>query len=290
MSQSKEEYLKAFWPCLPEENVGAIFNRMNDKATSKTQAHYYSLHESGPLELSDIIHRGIKQQQNLVRPYVIVVENVHIDWIATFGESWDIEPRFFVEHASNPVGLSPWEAVFPSSTLHERLVYEGVPLAYVNRKTWHIDGVFEYCRHLAESSPRSEIRDPNFFLRSVRYDLVYGWQVNTKMSCCRVDNGMCEYDYCCHQKSTRLRSKALSTDLFLVDASMIKNPRCFHYTFASKDKAVFARLHQSRRVGFTATEVSSRAFTIRMLSVVFLPHKAHRCTLRTHAVYPCSSG
>jgi hypothetical protein len=148
---------------------------------------------------------------NVLNSAVLVVENLDFEWAVALGHSLEINPTFFVQHASNATGSTPWASVFGKwSANHKKptRTYEvtgismhGLPQAHPITKGWHIDGVIHYGLFQQASRPQPAIHDPNFMKRRFGYDEDYGWQSTTRVSYCLAKSWLCTIF---HDRSTKV--------------------------------------------------------------------------------------
>ena len=201
--RSNDEYMADFWACLPKESAAALFDRARALPVVKTRAFYRSRQEHRVLRLEDIFSLGGAQKNGLLalEGAAVVVENIDPHWIAVLGTSWDISPSFFAQHASNPSGPSPWQAVIGLSASQRRKPQTEeatlVDLRYSlwdNAHFWHVDGVFA-CGQRAFKTPVG-IKEQNFMPRLLLHSKEYGTQTSTRISflkCINKSWSMCQY-------------------------------------------------------------------------------------------------
>jgi hypothetical protein len=72
-------------------------------------------------------------------PMICVIERIDPLWIQTFGDAWNLDPDFFLDHAMPPVG-NPQNPDDVWSSIMSVLV----PGTVAHNKSEHIMGVFEY--------------------------------------------------------------------------------------------------------------------------------------------------
>jgi len=123
---------------------------------------------------------------------ILVIENVDLNWCVALGVAFGIDHTFSADHASNPPGDKPWEAVIgdwsrdrrkPSqngrmsiSSTNQDDVAEGV------RGCWHVDGVLMYEPVGNRQHTHPELRSTDFVHRPTSYSRDRGWSAGTRIS------------------------------------------------------------------------------------------------------------
>lgn len=152
-------------------------------------------------EVASLVNRN--SQEDTI---VVVIENINLDWIAALRAAFGIDDAFFREHALNPEGFSPWQAVFgqTKSVTDQRRPIQRMervsksseqPRRFMMTTSWHVDGVFswEFSETCHQSPTPLRLDDTNFLKRHLKYDLQYGWQTNTRISHCQLNSNICQY-------------------------------------------------------------------------------------------------
>jgi hypothetical protein len=163
-----------------------------------TKASYHNVHVQQHLDLAQIpSFAGSGNSENCV----LVVENVDLKWCVTLGLAFGIDHTFFVEHASNPPGNTPWEAVIGDWSGDRRKPSENgrVPTSSANqadvaeapRDRWHVDGVLEYKPVNNGQDINSELASTNFVHRMTSYSKDFGWSAGTRVSFILVKRHLC---------------------------------------------------------------------------------------------------
>ncbi|KAJ0114892.1 hypothetical protein J7T55_004634 [Diaporthe amygdali] len=166
-------------------NPPLIYNSVERDRRDQTRAFYYDSGQQNPLALSDIA--SVVKRNGQENATVIVIENIDSNWRVELSRIFDIDATFFDEHALNPEGPSPWQAVFGPKQIKptQRISHTSrQSTKFTTTISWHVDGVFSW-----ESSENSQVNpktsrmeDPNFNQRRLEYDHQYGWQSNTRLS------------------------------------------------------------------------------------------------------------
>jgi hypothetical protein len=119
---------------------------------------------------------------------ICVIENISSEYVEALGSAWDIDPAFFVAHATNPNKEELWNT--------QRYVWEwsppSDPEADCSTHYGHLDGIYEY--HDLELAPGEAMNSsPNFIRRHCFKDSLYPIQSNTRISYYRVNHSLCQY-------------------------------------------------------------------------------------------------
>lgn len=153
-----------------------------------TKASYYNVHGQRQLSLLEAVSLA---QSNSLEKGVLVAENVNLDWCVVLGVALGIDSAFFVEHASNPQGGTPWEAVIGDWSEDRRKPSQNGQKSYKSERTtmvgdlrdgWHVDGVLRYEHSAERQHIRSEPVCMGFMHRPIAYDKSYGWTAGTRIS------------------------------------------------------------------------------------------------------------
>ena len=115
---------------------------------------------------------------------VCIIENIAPKHIGALGSAWDLDPAFFVHHASNPRRERLW---MPH-------IFKGPPDP-TDDPYDHIDGNFEYFGLCVQSDAELN-SSPNYFPRRCfrkTWDEVETVNSNTRISYYRVHTGLCEF-------------------------------------------------------------------------------------------------
>ena len=235
---SKEDYLKTFGGHAAHLGIKNVSRSVVHESGHRTRALFCDFNQQKPLQLSNIAFLADPKTQEDVA--VIIVENIDLDWISTLGTTLEIDVAFFCKHADGLKGSSPWKAIFSSSPAgHKRPtqstqnvsdtqnhVNDGVESTKPLDFYWHVDGVFD----LGQSGQNhSYLRNPNFILRTLKYEVQYGWQAATRISYCQVKQNLRQYKDACKRKTSRH---------ILISASRSLSGRCTHYGFPLQPIAV----------------------------------------------------
>ena len=199
-----QAYSAAIHAQLRSDSSHTSFFRPQHGAARVTRACYYNIHAQKPLSLPEI---ATFAENNDLENGVLVVENVSLEWCTTIGVALGIDHTFFAEHASNPPGDTPWEAVIgdwsedrrkPSqngqhstSSNRQRNAIEDL------RDRWHVDGVMEYELLGKEQYAQSGLANTNLLPRSTSYSKGYGWSVGTRVSYILANPSLCMLRLCC---------------------------------------------------------------------------------------------
>jgi hypothetical protein len=162
------------------------------------KAFHRTVHSKRTLSPLDI--RDLNRNSNLGNG-VLVVENVNQEWYTALVNVLGIDRSFFAEHASNPIGSTPWRAVFGDwSADHWKPFKNGRGLttsiqdcdsSKVLRGSWHVDGVLEYGNSTQGRHARLEVLNTNFVHRPIAFDEEYGWSSGTRISYILVRPDLC---------------------------------------------------------------------------------------------------
>jgi hypothetical protein len=97
--QSPEaEYIDEFYRWVGEERAEPIRNRCRSQFTTSTRAVRHTVQEQHPVSLTQVARLArVHPQENTI----LVVENADLNWIATLGLTFHLDPFFFAQHASN---------------------------------------------------------------------------------------------------------------------------------------------------------------------------------------------
>ncbi|KAK7976662.1 hypothetical protein PG989_015125 [Apiospora arundinis] len=131
---------------------------------------------------------------------IVIIENINLEWIEALKEMCNIDPGFFSEHAADPPGPSPWNAVFgrtpilhrrPSQTKIESCTKNKNPNEPADnvsqtRAWWHIDGVFALGHPGATQLSPSLTQASSPIRRRKEYHQGHGMQVSACISHYRV--------------------------------------------------------------------------------------------------------
>jgi hypothetical protein len=163
-----------------------------------TRACYHNVHAQKQLSLPEI---AAYVENNNLENGVRVVKNVNLEWCITLGVAFGMDHTFFAEHASNPPGDTPWEAVMgnwsedrrkpsqngqhPASSARQGDAADGL------RDRWHVDGVLEYELLGKGQYAQSGLASTNPLPRSTSYSKDYGWSVGTRVSYILANPSLC---------------------------------------------------------------------------------------------------
>jgi hypothetical protein len=184
-----QAYSAAIYAQLRSDSSHTSFFRPQHGDARATRACYHNVHAQKQLSLPEI---AAYVENNNLENGVLVVENVNLEWCIALGVAFGIDHTFFAEHASNPPGDTPWEAVIgdwsedrrkpsqngqnPASSNRQRNAAEDL------RDRWHVDGVLEYEPLEKGQYARSGLANTNLLPRSTSYSEDYGWTVGTRVS------------------------------------------------------------------------------------------------------------
>lgn len=169
-------------------------NSVDRNRGDQTRAFYYDSGQQKNLALFDIASLvGRNGQENAT---MIVIENINPHWRVELSRIFDIDATFFDEHALNPEGPSPWRAIFGPKQLRptQRINYNSHQSPKLTTTMiWHVDGVYscEFSETDRVNPKTSRMEDPKFNQRRLEYDFQYGWQANTRLSHCQVNDNIC---------------------------------------------------------------------------------------------------
>jgi hypothetical protein len=193
-----QAYSAALYAELRTESSYTSFFRPQHGNARATKACYYDVHARKQLSLPEV---ATFAENNNLENGVLVVENVSLEWCVVLGVALGIDHTFFVEHASNPPGDTPWEAIIgdwsedrrkptqngkhPASSVRQRNAANGL------RDRWHVDGVLEYELLGTGQYAQSGLASTNLLLRSTSYSKDYGWSVGTRVSYILANPSLC---------------------------------------------------------------------------------------------------
>jgi hypothetical protein len=194
----RQAYSAAIYAQLRSDSSHISFFRPQHGNARATRACYHNVHAQKQLSLPEI---AAYVENNNLENGVLVVENVNLEWCIALGVAFGIDHTFFVEHASNPPGDTPWEAIIgdwsedrrrpTQNGQHPASSARQVNAANGLRDRWHVDGVLEYellgTGQYAQSGPAST----NLLPRSTSYSKNYGWSVGTRVSYILANPSLC---------------------------------------------------------------------------------------------------
>jgi hypothetical protein len=101
-------YSAAIRAQMRSDSLHNSFFRSQHRNPRATKASYHNIHAQKYLDLAQITtFAGSGEVGN----GVLVIENVDLDWCIALAAAFGIDHTFFAEHASNPPGGTPWEAI-----------------------------------------------------------------------------------------------------------------------------------------------------------------------------------
>lgn len=172
-----------------------------------TKVAYTNSHENYPINSpKDLIERSAALKDRDLS--VCIIENISAEYVEALGTEWEIDPMFFVEHATNPDKDKLWESKVwdwtPLEYLSSKdrdesyapkvLTADGIT-AFLENSSGHLDGVFEYHNEIPGLKPSALEKlnsFPNFINRYCFKDKNYPIQSNTRISYCRPNMWMCK--------------------------------------------------------------------------------------------------
>lgn len=191
IQQPEDPYMASFWACFSKEKANTISDRAKLMPSSKTRASYHTRHEQKYLKLGDI---SPPSGGNLaLAGAVVIIENIDLLWIAALGNTWDIAPSFFADHASNPSGSSPWKTIFGMSSTDRKMPLRKEVTSTLPRdrqpwdkaSSWYVDGIFECGQPTPGTSFNANDQD---FIQRIRYNNDLGLNISTRISCWTCSN------------------------------------------------------------------------------------------------------
>jgi len=154
-----------------------------------TKASYHNAHAQLYLDLAQIT--TFAESRNPENG-VLVIENVDLNWCVALGLAFGVHHTFFAEHASNPPGNTPWDAIIGDWSGGRRKPSQNGRMSTPStnqddatkgfRSRWHVDGVFEYKPVGNGQNVQSKPTNTNFVHRMTSYNKYYGWSASTRIS------------------------------------------------------------------------------------------------------------
>jgi hypothetical protein len=139
---------------------------------------------------------------------ICIIENISTEYVEALGTEWEIDPMFFIEHATNPDKdklwwSKKWDWPLPDHSSSEGGDESYAPMDLLPSKTpcflkdssGHLDGVFEYHNEIPGLEPSAFEKlnsSPNFIYRHCFKDKKWPMQSNTRISYCRPTMSMCK--------------------------------------------------------------------------------------------------
>lgn len=203
----EDDYLSRLQRLLDERpEIKWSFNSKDSGSSSLTKVFYTNtVTEFSISSPEDLIAQAAASEERGERR-ICVIENVSADYVKVLGEDWDVDPRFFADHATNPKKEELWWSKdWKWSQLHseehdEDMVVSNTqgaahPMNFLQNHPGHLDGVFEYHNTVSELN-QSEIwqllDSSNHIHRHCFKDAKWPLQSNTRISYCRPKFGTCE--------------------------------------------------------------------------------------------------
>ena len=170
-------------------NMCNLLDLLSKKERYETRVFYTNSNTAGRgsinrLPATELINRVRNDEKQGLRA-VCVIENISPAFIEELGTTWQIDPLFFANHATNPAKDRLWDRV---EWKH------GDKIEHSLDPYQHLNGIFEY--HDTEISVTHMTNlSKNYCCRHVFKD--YHWPVNSNImiSYCRPLPGLCTY-YC----------------------------------------------------------------------------------------------
>jgi hypothetical protein len=166
----------------------SIFNspHRNPRAT---KASYHDIHAQQFLDLAQITTFAESADP---ANGVLVIENVDLNWCVALGIAFGIDHTFFAEHATNPPGNTPWDAVIGDWSGDRRKPSQNGrmstsstsqdDIAEGSRDRWHVDGVLMYEHVSNRQCTQPVLTSTNFVHRPTSYSKNRGWSAGTRIS------------------------------------------------------------------------------------------------------------
>lgn len=185
-SQSHHSYLSRVCDLASVSEHEAVMVALSKLGESSTKTYLVTADGSSAqtLTINTPAQILIAVSENLshLRGSVCIVENISPEYIEVLGSTWDIDPRFFVQHAVNPRREHLWiPRHFEPDTKKEKFSF--------------VDGNFEY--HNLNVSDDKELNSlPNHFERHCFRSTWEGVETitsNTRISYYRVEESFCRY-------------------------------------------------------------------------------------------------
>lgn len=182
--QSHQNYLSRVRELAFRSELEAVIEALSRPGENSTKTYLVTADGSSAqtLTISTSAQTLSAVSENLshLRDSVCIVENISPEYIEVLGAAWDIDPRFFVQHASNPRREHLWTPRNFESDIGEELFS-------------CIDGNFEY--HGLNVSDNKELNSlPNHFKRHCfrsTWEGVENIISNTRISYYRVEKSFC---------------------------------------------------------------------------------------------------
>lgn len=163
-----------------------------------TKASYRDIHTQRYLDLTQIA--TFAESENHENG-VLVIENVDLNWCVALGVAFGIDHTFFADHASNPPGDTPWEAVIGDWSGDRRKPSQNgrMSISSTNqddatesvRGCWHVDGVLMYELVGSRQHTQPELTNKNFVHRPTPYSKDRGWSSGTQISYILAKSNLC---------------------------------------------------------------------------------------------------
>ena len=186
LSSQDETYLSRVRDLAFSWGLEDVAKSLSKPNTASTKAFYINYTQRQAIStLAQIAAAASELGANTGRYTVCIIENIAPEHIKTLGSAWDLDPAFFVQHASNGQREDLW-------TPH---VFGG-DRSLADRKPYNrIDGNFEYHGIYVQSD--SELNSaPNYFARHCyrkTWDEVETVHSNTRISYYHVHSELCEF-------------------------------------------------------------------------------------------------
>jgi hypothetical protein len=140
----------------------------------------------------DLIKQAVVLQESHERS-VCIIENIDAQYLEALGTAWKLDPKFFIQYASNRDKdklwwMEKWD--WPPRGHKRPSGFEGF-----EDRTGHLDGVFEYYNEVAGLDPSILERldnFPNSLYRHCFKDKQWPIQSSTRISYCRPNRFMCK--------------------------------------------------------------------------------------------------
>jgi len=182
-------YSAAIYTQMRSDNLHtSMFHRQQGNFRA-TKASYHKVHTQRYLDLAQIA--TFAERKNSENG-VLVIENVDLNWCVALGLAFGIDHTFFAEHASNPPGSTPWEAIIGDWSGDRRKPSQNGQMSNLStsqddaaegfRDRWHVDGVLEYKPVGNGQDAQSSLTHTNSIHRTTSYSKDYGWSAGTRVS------------------------------------------------------------------------------------------------------------
>jgi len=209
---SRITYVSKVQELLSKENHLGWDSRI--QRSSSTQVSYIDMNcktyeTKSPADL--ISQSAVLKENGMLS--ICVIENISGEYLETLGSGWDIDPKFFAAHATNPDKDKLWEYRFwedrnedrktpdvtsdktNDSGVQSTFLESCMPYEYLSGDSGHLDGIFEYegeINNLNSTELELLSSSSNFIHRHCFKDGQWPVQTTTRISYCRLNAYMCK--------------------------------------------------------------------------------------------------